>query len=220
MSITWSNEKRRLADLKAWKRNPRQIKDKQAKRLGESFDEFGQAETLAIGPDNEVYNGHQRLNVLALKYGNDYQVDVRVASRALTEKERERLTVYLHRGTTGEWDFDTLANEFEFGELVAWGFDTWELTGVPAPAAEGGPNGAGQTFFDATRLGGSVEAGAKKETFLMYVTFSSAETFRQALELLTLGERKSLQEDALFAHIDGDALLPLWIENMAVPDGA
>lgn len=125
--ITWTNERRRLRDLVPWPRNPRQIKDAQAKRLAQSFDEFGQVETIAIGPDNEVYNGHQRLNVLAAQHGHDYEVDVRVASRPLSEKEREKLTVFLHRGAVGEWDFDTLANEFELEDLLEWGFEKREL---------------------------------------------------------------------------------------------
>ncbi len=127
MPITWTNEKRKLSQLIPWERNPRQIKVDQADRLAESFDEFGQVETIAIGPGNEIYNGHQRLNVLAARHGKDYEVEVRVASRALTEKEREKLTVFLHKGAAGEWNFDTLANEFEVPELLEWGFDEKEL---------------------------------------------------------------------------------------------
>ena len=129
--ITWTNERRKLRDLKPWPRNPRQIKSDQAKRLAESFDQFGQVETIAIGPDNDVYNGHQRLNVLMQRHGGDYEVEVRVSSRPLTEKEREKLTVYLHKGAAGEWNFDTLANEFEFEELVEWGFSPEEFGIVP-----------------------------------------------------------------------------------------
>lgn len=125
--IHWTEQRRRLSDLTPWPRNPRQIKTPQAKRLLESVEEFGQVETLAVGPDGEVYNGHQRLNVLMQKYGPDYEVDVRVSSRPLDEKEREKLTVYLHRGATGEWNFDLLANEFDAGELIEWGFDAAEL---------------------------------------------------------------------------------------------
>ncbi len=130
-SITWSNEKRTLRDLKPWSRNPRVIKNKQAERLVESVNDFGQVETLAIGPDNSIYNGHQRLSVLAGEYGLDYEIDVRVASRPLSEKERERLTVYLHKGAAGEWDFDILANEFEVDDLLAWGFEPFELGIAP-----------------------------------------------------------------------------------------
>ena len=126
--ITWSNEKRTLSELVPWERNPRQITDKQAKRLEESFEQFGQVEIIAIGPENQIYNGHQRLKVLNEKYGADYEVDVRVASRALTEKEREKLTVYLHKGAAGDWDYDVLANEFELPDLIEWGFETFEFS--------------------------------------------------------------------------------------------
>jgi DNA modification methylase len=128
--ITWTTERRKLSDLKPWPRNPRQIKQDQAQRLAQSFDEFGQVETIAVGPDDDIYNGHQRLNVLMQQHGGDYEVDVRVSSRALTEKEREKLTVYLHKGAAGEWDWDALANNFEFDELLDWGFDEKELTGL------------------------------------------------------------------------------------------
>ncbi len=124
--ITWTNERRKLKDLIPWERNPRQITKVQAKRLVESFDEFGQVETIAIGPNNEVYNGHQRLNVLMDKHGKDYELEVRVSSQSLTEKQREKLTVYLHKGAAGEWDFDTLS-EFDLDDLLDWGFDKGEL---------------------------------------------------------------------------------------------
>jgi len=125
--ICWTTEKRKLRDLKLWPRNPRQIRKVEAERLNQSLAEFGQVETIAIGPNNEVYNGHQRIKVWTQKYGPDYEVEVRVASRALTEKEREKLTVFLHRGAVGEWDFDILANEFDLGDLLQWGFEERDL---------------------------------------------------------------------------------------------
>ena len=134
--IVWSNEKRKLSDLIPWERNPRQIKDKQAKLLAESFNDFGQVETIAISANGDIYNGHQRLSVLAGKYGMDYEVDVRVSSRDLTEKERERLTVYLHRGATGEWDFDELAN-WDMSDLLTWGFEESDFPFDVAPATDG-----------------------------------------------------------------------------------
>lgn len=129
--IVWANERRRLGDLIPWPRNPRQIKKVEARRLAESVDEFGQVETLAIGPANEIYNGHQRLNVLMAQHGPVFEVDVRVSSRPLSEKEREKLTVLLHRGAAGAWDFDVLANEFDADELIEWGFDAGELHLAP-----------------------------------------------------------------------------------------
>lgn len=128
--IQWTNEKRKLSQLIPWPRNPRQIKEVQVKRLQDSLREFGQVEPVACGPDNELYNGHQRLKSWAAKYG-DIEIDVRVSSRPLTEKEREKLTVFLHKGAAGEWNFDALANEFEVPELIEWGFSELELGIVP-----------------------------------------------------------------------------------------
>ena len=125
--LRWTNETRRLGDLIPWPRNPRQINEAEGKRLVKSLDEFAQVETIAIGPGNEVYNGHQRLNVWAQEYGPDLEVDVRVSSRALTEQERQKLTVYLHLGAVGEWDWDVLSSWGIEEELCEWGFDEEEL---------------------------------------------------------------------------------------------
>ena len=125
--MKWINVIRKLSDLQPWERNPRQINESQAERLKESFDQFGQVETIAIGPDNEIYNGHQRLNVLMEENGEDYEIECRQSGKALSEKEREKLTVFLHKGAAGEWDWDILANEFEFGDLIEWGFEEHEL---------------------------------------------------------------------------------------------
>lgn len=127
--ITWTNERRKLRDLIPWEINPAQIKAPEAKRLAESLAEFGQVMTLAISPDNEIYDGHQRQAVWAAseKYGPDYEVDVRVSSRALTEQERKKLVIYLRKGAVGEFDFDILANHFELDDLLEWGFEAFEL---------------------------------------------------------------------------------------------
>jgi DNA modification methylase len=134
-NITWTTEHRKIRELIPWPRNPRQIKGDQVRRLQESVEEFGQFETVAIGPGNEVYNGHQRLKAWGAKFGPDYVVEVKVSSRALTEKEREKLTILAHKGAAGEWDFDTLANEFEVSELLEWGFSEKELQQGEDPGA-------------------------------------------------------------------------------------
>ena len=128
MSITWTRERRKLSDLIPWERNPRYIKKDDAERLAESLDNFGQIHAIAIGPDNQILDGHQRQRVWAAvdKYGPDYQVDVRVASRTLTEQEHQKLAAMLHTGAVGSWDWDALAS-WEFEDLKDWGFDTSTL---------------------------------------------------------------------------------------------
>ena len=144
--MEWTNVVRKLSDLQPWERNPRQINEKQAERLKESFEDFGQVETIAIGPENEIYNGHQRLNVLMAQHGGDYEIECRQSDRALSEKEREKLTVFLHKGAAGEWNWDILANEFEMEDLLDWGFEEYELGTFPkddewADAFESLPDG-------------------------------------------------------------------------------
>jgi ParB-like chromosome segregation protein Spo0J len=68
--ITWTNETRKLSELVPWPRNPALIKDKQAELLLESLEEFGQVQPLAISPDNEIYDGHQRKNVWGMAEKN------------------------------------------------------------------------------------------------------------------------------------------------------
>jgi hypothetical protein len=130
-AITWTNERRKLCELVPWEHNPREINKAEAERLGESLQEFGQIQTIAVGPDNEVYDGHQRKLVWSVlpQFGPDYEVDVRVSSRKLTDRERQKLVVFLHRGAVGEWDWDELANSFELPDLLEWGFDEGELIG-------------------------------------------------------------------------------------------
>jgi DNA modification methylase len=143
-AIHWTNERRKLRNLVPWEHNPREINKREAERLGESLLEFGQIQTIAIGPDNEVYDGHQRKLVWSVlpQFGPDYEVDVRVSSRPLTERERQKLVVFLHRGAVGQWDWDELANSFELDDLLEWGFDEAELIGdwgdepTPDPGAQ------------------------------------------------------------------------------------
>lgn len=121
-SIDWQNIRVRLGDLKPWSDNPRCSTKAQAERILKSFDEFGQVETIAVSPALDVYNGHQRLSALVTLHGADYEVDARQCSRLLTDEERKRLTVYLHAGAVGSWDWDTISS-WSAPELIAWGMD-------------------------------------------------------------------------------------------------
>lgn len=160
-AITWTTERRKIRDLIPWPRNPRQIKGEQVRRLQESVEEFGQFETVAVGPGNQVYNGHQRLKSWGAKFGPDYEVEVRVSSRELTEKEREKLTILAHKGAAGEWDFDTLANEFEVSELLEWGFSEKELQlgGFDLDEPKGDDPGAQVDKAEELRVKWGVEPG-------------------------------------------------------------
>lgn len=133
MMIEWHNETCELGELVPWEQNPRRMTRRQAERPAASFTEFGQVETVAIGPDGEVYNGHQRLSVLLKLHGPEHTIEVRRASRPLTEEERRKLTAYLHAGAVGQWDWDLLAG-WDMAELQEWGFDQDLLDATDADA--------------------------------------------------------------------------------------
>lgn len=57
--LHWTNSTRKLSDLTPWPRNPRGIDEAQAALLVESWDTFNQVDPLAIGPDNQLYDGRR-----------------------------------------------------------------------------------------------------------------------------------------------------------------
>ena len=126
--ITWHNEKRAIRELIPYEANPRQITDKQAKDLKASLAKFGIADPIIINTDNMIIGGHQRKKILEtlLGYDPDYQIDVRVPDRGLSVDEARELNVRLNKNVA-EWDFDTLANNFELDDLLDWGFDKHDL---------------------------------------------------------------------------------------------
>jgi len=189
--LTWTNETKCLRDLKPQEDNPRKISEEQAQRLLESWDEYNQVETLAIGPDGTIYNGHQRYHTLLALGDLDMPVDVRVSSRALTKDEWRKLTVFLHRGTVGEFDFEALKG-WDTGDLLAWGFEEGELGIMPS----------GDEWADAF---GSVPDGDRAPFQQMTFTLhdSQVEQVKQAL-----GASKGLGEfvDSPNENSNGNAL--------------
>lgn len=120
--IEWTNIRVKLGDMKPWADNPRLSTKKQAQRLLDSWNEFGQVETIAVDPELSVLDGHQRLSALMTIYGADYEVDARQSSRTLSEDERKKLVVYLHSGAVGSWDWDAISN-WDAPSLIDWGMD-------------------------------------------------------------------------------------------------
>lgn len=141
--IVWRNEVRRLGQLVRWQHNPKRMTKKQAAGLRLSIEHFGIAVPFLISPDGDIYDGHQRQTVLsALKdYGPDTEVDVRVASRPLSDDERRELVVRLKQNQA-DWAFDLLTPLYQTSELLEWGFDAAELGIDEAAERLGVPKGS------------------------------------------------------------------------------
>lgn len=132
--VTWQPVTVQLSALVPWDRNPKTISKSHAKRLLDLWKRLGQFQTIAIGPAGEVYDGHQRLSVLKAAHGPRFEVTALQSDRALTEKEREELTVAAHVGTTGQFSWDELSS-WDAGDLQTWGFDAELLQDWNAGAA-------------------------------------------------------------------------------------
>ncbi len=123
--IKWKLEKRKLSELKPYKKNPRNITEQGLKDLKKSIDKFGLAELITINVDNTIIGGHARYQTL--KASGVKECDCLVPDRKLNAKEVEELNIRLNKNIAGVFDFDILANEFEIPDLLEWGFTKAEL---------------------------------------------------------------------------------------------
>ena len=106
--------------------NPRQLTKDQYTQLKDSLTRFGLVDPLIVNKHksrkNILVGGHQRLKI-AKEMGMDNIPCVEVDLPLDQEKE---LNIRLNKNV-GEWDYESLANYFDVGELMEWGFSNDEL---------------------------------------------------------------------------------------------
>jgi DNA modification methylase len=107
--LIWHNEKRRIKDLIPYELNPRVLSEEQAKQLKKSLEKFNLVEIPAVGTDNKILAGHQRVKIMLLLGRGDEEIDVRVPNRALTEDEFKEYNIRSNLNV-GDWNFDLLSN--------------------------------------------------------------------------------------------------------------
>lgn len=128
MEIEFHTEQRKINDLVPYEHNPRQMTQKQVDDLTNSLKKFSLAEIPVINTDNTIIAGHQRLKILQRLQKGEETIDVRVPNRQLTEEEVQEYNIRSNKNT-GDWDFDILANSFNYEDLKEWGFNESELKG-------------------------------------------------------------------------------------------
>ncbi len=124
--LIWHTEKRKINDLVPYEQNPRQMTEKQVEDLKKSIEKFDLVEVPAIDTDNKIVAGHQRLKVMQLLNRGEEEIDVRVPNRKLTEEEFKEYNLRSNKNR-GEWDFDLLDGNFDFKDLLEWGFTEYDL---------------------------------------------------------------------------------------------
>jgi DNA modification methylase len=111
-----------IGSIKPNPSNPRTIRDERFHKLVQSikdFPEMLELRPIVTGADRVVLGGNMRLK--ACKAAGLKTVPVVVADH-LTESQRREFIVKDNVGF-GDWDWDALANEWDAGELEAWGLE-------------------------------------------------------------------------------------------------
>lgn len=133
----WSLKKFKIKDLKPYSKNPRQLSENDYTHLKMSLDKFGLIDKPICTIEGLIIGGHQRIKIL--KKQGVKQVECWVPDRELTPKEIEEANIRLNKNQ-GEWDFDVLANEWEVGDLLQWGFDASDLQMDSDPVGSSDPS--------------------------------------------------------------------------------
>lgn len=112
----------KVGEIKSNPNNPRIIKDEKFEKLVKSIREFPEMLNLrpiVVNDDMVVLGGNMRLK--ACKEAGLKEIPVIKASQ-LTEKQQREFIIKDNVGF-GEWDWETIANEWDSIELQDWGLD-------------------------------------------------------------------------------------------------
>ena len=115
----------KLKDIKPNPNNPRVLRDDKFQKLKQSITEFPKMLALrpmVIDENNVVLGGNMRLRALQELGFTDVEDAWVKRSSDLTEDEK-KLFIIADNVAFGEWDWDTLANDWEVVDLEAWGLE-------------------------------------------------------------------------------------------------
>ena len=115
----------KLKDIKPNPNNPRVLRDDKFQKLKQSIQEFPKMLSLrpmVIDENNVVLGGNMRLRALQELGFTDVDETWVKRSSDLTEEEKKRFII-ADNVAFGEWDWDTLANDWEVVDLEAWGLE-------------------------------------------------------------------------------------------------
>ena len=115
----------KLKDIKPNPNNPRVLRDDKFQKLKQSITEFPKMLSLrpmVIDENNVVLGGNMRLRALQELGFTDVEDAWVKRSSDLTEDEKKRFII-ADNVAFGEWDWDTLANDWEVVDLEAWGLE-------------------------------------------------------------------------------------------------
>lgn len=115
----------KISGLKSNEKNPRTIRDGNFEKLCKSIEQFPkmmQLRPIVVNEYGVILGGNMRFRALIkLGYKNIPDNWVKVATD-LTDDEQRRFIIE-DNVAFGDWDWETLANEWNVGELMDWGLE-------------------------------------------------------------------------------------------------
>ena len=117
--------KLKINELKPNESNPRIIKEAKFKKLVQSikdFPEMLELRPIIVDEDMTILGGNMRYK--ACVHAGLKEVNVKIA-KGLTEEQKKEFIVKDNVGF-GEWDWDSLGNEWDNVKLGEWGMDVWQ----------------------------------------------------------------------------------------------
>lgn len=121
--IKWNTTSLLIADLNEYEHNPRRINKKDFERLVRDIKQDGYHRRLIVNFDNTIIGGHSRKKaLLEAGFRLDDPIEVLKSDRQLDEEELKRINIRDNL-SFGEFDFDSLANNFDQIDLISWGMD-------------------------------------------------------------------------------------------------
>jgi hypothetical protein len=111
-----------IGSVKGNSRNPRFIRDEKFKKLVASLVEFPEMATLrplVVDENMTVLGGNMRLKAMQELKWKEVPV---VVAEGLTDAQKDEFVIKDNVGF-GDWNWETLANEWDAEELTRWGLD-------------------------------------------------------------------------------------------------
>ena len=117
--------KLKINELKQNESNPRIIKEAKFKKLVQSikdFPEMLELRPIIVDEDMTILGGNMRYKACVQAGLNEVSVKI---AKGLTEEQKKEFIVKDNVGF-GEWDWDSLGNEWDNVKLGEWGMDVWQ----------------------------------------------------------------------------------------------
>lgn len=146
-------ETRKLTQLYAWKDNPNEMTEKEAKDLIYSVKTFGVVEPIVIDEEDMVIGGNHRCGAIMEVLGPDAEVPCTMIS-GLTKELKNKLGIALNKihGSTNPDKLKSLIDSFEGPEeLINLGFDEESLKDLDVDLTVDWGEKDQEYFFEAPR---------------------------------------------------------------------